>query len=315
MGTRPCAQPPRVPPPSPPPPPPRAQAAARPASARGPARLAAHAPRQPSRPGLRPRQRLAQHARVVRTQRTQGVERRHRRCPAGPARQKLVRAVLLPNRNACANFQRRNRPRAVFFASCARFLPPVAQFSRHEHPRSPAQFSPIAASPRRSAAGASPRPRSLRPRRRSAAPRCGRHRARRRGEPAPSSLSFPILPPPPYASAASPQPLVAPFHFAGETSLSRCPVSRPSSPARDCSLAAQHLASAICATRLVLAPAPPHRSCGASCCEYGQDAVLPCARRSPSGPRASLAAVAALSQLSRYARRARCTPSTPAVAS
>jgi hypothetical protein len=136
---------------------------------------------------------------------------------------------------------------------------------------------------------------------------------RRRGELAPSSLPFPIFSLSHHGP--SPQPLVAPFHFAGETSLSRCPVSRPGGPARGCSLAAQHLAPAICATRLVLAPAPPHRSCGASCCEYGQDAVLPCARRSPSGPRASLAVVVALSQLSCCARRARCTPSTPAVAS
>jgi hypothetical protein len=44
---------------------------------------------------------------------------------------------------------------------------------------------------------------------------------------------------------------------------------------------------------LVLAPAPPQRSCGAPCYEHGQEVVLPCARRSPSGPRASLAAVAA----------------------
>jgi hypothetical protein len=36
-----------------------------------------------------------------------------------------------------------NRPRAVFFASCARFLPPVVQFPRHERPRPPAQFSPL----------------------------------------------------------------------------------------------------------------------------------------------------------------------------
>jgi hypothetical protein len=94
------------------------------------------------------------------------------------------------------------------------------------------------------------------------APRLASAVAGARARSAPSSLSFPILPPPPYASAAYPQPLVAPFHFAGETSLSRCPVSRPGGPARDCSLAAQHLTPAICATRLVLAPAPPHRSCG-----------------------------------------------------
>jgi hypothetical protein len=53
---------------------------------------------------------------------------------------------------------------------------------------------------------------------------------RRRGELAPSSLPFPIFSLSHHGP--SPQPLVAPFHFAGETSLSRCPASRPGGPAQ-----------------------------------------------------------------------------------
>jgi hypothetical protein len=53
---------------------------------------------------------------------------------------------------------------------------------------------------------------------------------RRRGELAPSSLSFPILFLPPYAFAASRQSLVAPFFFPSETSPCRCPASRPAGP-------------------------------------------------------------------------------------
>jgi hypothetical protein len=62
-----------------------------------------------------------------------------------------------------------------------------------------------------------------------AAPCPHRHR---RGELAPSSLPFPFLSLSHHGP--SPQPLVAPLRFAGETSLCRCPASRPAGPARGC---------------------------------------------------------------------------------
>jgi hypothetical protein len=62
-----------------------------------------------------------------------------------------------------------------------------------------------------------------------AAPCPHRHR---RGEVAPSSLPFPFLSLSHHGP--SPQPLVAPLRFAGETSLCRCPASRPAGPARGC---------------------------------------------------------------------------------
>jgi hypothetical protein len=95
------------------------------------------------------------------------------------------------------------------------------------------------------------------------ASRCGRHRTRRRGEPAPSSLSFPILPSPPCASAVSLQSLVALFFLPGETSPCRCPASRPADPARGCFPAVANRSTQ-------QAGAPTCRPCAPSPCSFAQ---------------------------------------------
>jgi hypothetical protein len=110
-----------------------------------------------------------------------------------------------------------------------------------------------------------------------AAPCPHRHR---RGELAPSSLPFPILPLPPYAFAASQQSLVAPFFFPDETSPCRCPASRLAGPARGCfrAVAARSAQRAWCPACKPRASSPCPCAQRPSCC-----ALAAC----PARPRAS----------------------------
>jgi hypothetical protein len=132
-----------------------------------------------------------------------------------------------PTRQDAAVHLLRSARRAVF-SLVAQFFRPNAQFSR------PRPRHDLATTHRRSLAAA----------------------PRRRGELAlPSSLPFPILSLPHHGPSL--QPLVAPFFFPDETSPCRCPALRPGGPARGCSPAARHLASATCATCLAPASSPP----------------------------------------------------------